>query len=395
MEYIKRKRKEVTFNVAKIDEDELEASENMDEIKENFIRRLKRGAEKYKVESTNVKVCEEWGRIASEPEQETQFEIIPVVAEEKEGANGDMDMGLPDENTFLERPDTKIDDLKSEMNAIASGAKVLPFEFRALEACLEAACNCLESETGILEEEAYPTMDELTSKVISTLKLERVRQIKSRLVGISGRVQKVRDELEHLLDNEEDMAEMYLTGNLMQQQDGIPSPPSFHGARVGMEQELDYSDAEDDSDVEAPSATFNTLGRDEERRTSSRNHSGTKGLGVEELEMLLDTYFVQIDGTLNKLSALREYVDDTEDYINIMLDGKQNHLLQMGVMLTTANLIINFFVVVAGVLGMNIKIGLFNSTFTNFIWFVGGCSVVCIFLYVGAIAWFKHKRLLE
>ncbi|GLJ49965.1 hypothetical protein SUGI_1062620 [Cryptomeria japonica] len=167
----------------------------------------------------------------------------------------------------------------------------------------------------------------------------------------------VRDELEHLLDNEEDMAEMYLTGNLMQQQDGIPSPPSFHGARVGMEQELDYSDAEDDSDVEAPSATFNTLGRDEERRTSSRNHSGTKGLGVEELEMLLDTYFVQIDGTLNKLSALREYVDDTEDYINIMLDGKQNHLLQMGVMLTTANLIINFFVVVAGVLGMNIKIG--------------------------------------
>lgn len=42
-----------------------------------------------------------------------------------------------------------------------------------------------------LEKEAYPALDELTSK-ISTLNLERVRQIKSRLVAISGRVQKVR-----------------------------------------------------------------------------------------------------------------------------------------------------------------------------------------------------------
>jgi magnesium transporter len=69
-------------------------------------------------------------------------------------------------------------------------AKVLPFEFRALEVCLESACRSLEEETSTLEQEAYPALDELTSK-ISTLNLERVRQIKSRLVAISGRVQKV------------------------------------------------------------------------------------------------------------------------------------------------------------------------------------------------------------
>jgi hypothetical protein len=70
------------------------------------------------------------------------------------------------------------------------GPNVLPFEFRALEACLEAACSCLDTETIKLEREAYPALDELTSK-ISTLNLERVRHIKSRLVAISGRVQKV------------------------------------------------------------------------------------------------------------------------------------------------------------------------------------------------------------
>ena len=29
------------------------------------------------------------------------------------------------------------------------GSKVLPFEFVALEACLEAACSCLESEVSM------------------------------------------------------------------------------------------------------------------------------------------------------------------------------------------------------------------------------------------------------
>lgn len=95
---------------------------------------------------------------------------------------------------------------------------------------------------------------------------------------------------------------------------------------------------------------------------------------------------------------LREYVDDTEDYINIMLDDKQNHLLQMGVMLTTATLVVSAFVVIAGIFGMNIKIELFDSEkagMREFMWTVGGSTGGTIFLYVIAIGWCKHKRLLE
>jgi hypothetical protein len=54
------------------------------------------------------------------------------------------------ENVFLEKPDTWGDDSKPDMNAYENGPKVLPFEFRALEACLEAACSCLESEVCLL-----------------------------------------------------------------------------------------------------------------------------------------------------------------------------------------------------------------------------------------------------
>lgn len=50
----------------------------------------------------------------------------------------------------------------------------------------------------------------------------------------------------------------------------------------------------------------NALSRDSHgTRTSTTTHSATgKNLDVEELEMLLEAYFVQIDGTLNKLSTV-------------------------------------------------------------------------------------------
>lgn len=66
------------------------------------------------------------------------------------------------------------------------------FTFILVECFNYSSYNALFAfiQTLTLEKEAYPALDELTSK-ISTLNLERVRQIKSRLVALSGRVQKV------------------------------------------------------------------------------------------------------------------------------------------------------------------------------------------------------------
>ncbi|XP_042042340.1 magnesium transporter MRS2-3-like [Salvia splendens] len=278
---------------------------------------------------------------------------------------------------------------KEEWNAEETGEnvhdlKILPFEFVALEACLQATCSSLDDEATRLEQEAHPALDKLTSK-ISTLNLDRVRHIKSRLVAITGRVQKVRDELEHLLDDDEDMAEMYLTEKLEE------------------EEALENSSTKEQDmvDEEADQANFETkMGLDDadEQQAPSMQSSSIKSLDVEELEMILEAYFVQIEGTLNKLSALREYVDDTEDYINIMLDDKQNHLLQMGVVLTTATLVVGAFVALTGVFGMNIGIELFDPKLygmPEWLWTVGGSIIASVFCYVIAVAWCRYQRLLE
>lgn len=51
---------------------------------------------------------------------------------------------------------------------------------------------------------------------------------------------------------------------------------------------------------------------------------------VQQVEMLLEYYFLQLDNTLNRLQTLCEYIDDTEDYINIEQDKNRNQLLQVG-----------------------------------------------------------------
>ncbi|XP_074275858.1 magnesium transporter MRS2-3 [Silene latifolia] len=311
--------------------------------------------------------------------------------------------GMNDETGNMEEKE----DLKNR-----DGVKVLPFEFIALEACLEAACSSLDHEATTLEQEAHPALDKLTSK-ISTLNLERVRQIKSRLVALTGRVQKVRDELEHLLDDDDDMAEMYLSEKLAEQNleessassvnehDDVNQPEMDTRMPAEMSSEIYAGSGRYESDAANAQDQYFGVGAALARsgtRTSTTHSAISKHLDVEELEMLLEAYFVQIDGTLNKLTTLREYVDDTEDYINIMLDDKQNHLLQMGVMLTTATLVISAFVVVAGVFGMNITIDLFDPDKhgdPEFLWTVGGGATGTIVLYILAIAWCKHKRLLE
>ncbi|CAO2211686.1 unnamed protein product [Urochloa humidicola] len=262
----------------------------------------------------------------------------------------------------------------------AGGGKALPFEFRALEVCLDFACKLLEHEASMLEKEAYPALDALTSKV-STLNLEHVRKIKSRLVAISGEVHKVRDELENLLDDDADMAAMHLSEKLAYQAAGQSSRLSDIAKEPG-----EFDDQEREEDDEA------------EQEDSDNGDQGSTAFTprIDELENLLEAYFVQIDGTLNKLSTLREYVEDTEDYINIMLDDKQNQLLQMGVVLSTATLTITCAIVVTGVLGMNIHVALFRITDTNVFWeATGGMLAGAAALFAAAMLYYRKSGILR
>ena len=52
--------------------------------------------------------------------------------------------------------------------------------------------------------------------------------------------------------------------------------------------------------------------------------------------MCFESYFIITDNLFDKLSDLSEYIDDTEDLINIELDHHRNQLIQLELVLTTA-----------------------------------------------------------
>ncbi|XP_077238142.1 magnesium transporter MRS2-1-like [Tasmannia lanceolata] len=266
----------------------------------------------------------------------------------------------------------------------------LPFEFRALEVALEAACTYLDAQAAELEIEAYPLLDELTSK-ISTLNLERARRLKSRLVALTRRVQKVRDEIEQLMDDDGDMAEIHLTEKKRRMES------SFYG-----DQSLGYTSTGAGLSVSAPVSPVSSPPESRKlekslslarSRHESMKSSDSATDNIEELEMMLEAYFVVIDSTLNKLTSLKEYIDDTEDFINIQLDNVRNQLIQFELLLTTATFVVAIFGVVAGIFGMNFAIPLFDSA-GAFKWVliiagICGITIFCAFLW-----FYKHRRLM-
>ncbi|XP_042379293.1 magnesium transporter MRS2-5-like isoform X1 [Zingiber officinale] len=265
----------------------------------------------------------------------------------------------------------------------------LPFEFKALELALEMACTLLDSQVTDLEIEVYPVLEELASSV-STANLEHVRRLKSQLLALTHRVQKMHDEIEQLMDDDGDMAEMYLTEKKERMESYLSNEAYINNTQTG--------DWVSHSAPASPTCSSSGLPEKGSSNLSFSKHessreSSTKGRQVEVLEMLLEAYFVVIDSTLSKLLSLKEYIDDTEDFINIKLDNVRNQLIQFELLLAAATFVVAMFAVVTGVFGMNFEDSVFDTAST-FNWVVVLSSILCIVVYSFILLYFKHKKLL-
>jgi len=96
----------------------------------------------------------------------------------------------------------------------------------------------------------------------------------------------VRDEIEHLLDDNEDMAQLYLTRKwLLNQQ--------FEEAQLG---------ATTSNNLPNSARSVRRLGSTRSESLAASHYGDDND--VEDLEMLLDAYFMQLDGTRNKILSV-------------------------------------------------------------------------------------------
>lgn len=291
----------------------------------------------------------------------------------------------------------------------------LPFELRVLEAALDIVLKYMETLTSDLEASAHPALDALTTKV-DTENLERVRRVKNRMVRLTTRVETLREVLEKFLDDDADMRDMNLAAKEARE-----------------EQERIQDLLKHSSSAQNP--TFDSLGGIIDMKPPETPHSALtydsdeeEEEAIEVVEQLLETYFMQADNTWNKLQTLTEYIDDTEDYVNIQvrvisaacprsvaasdslpprsrshtpsaiqLDSQRNQLIRLDLILTCLSASIALITAVTSLFAMNVQLRPGSDDDGPYSWFVVISTTSCagaIILFLGVMTYSRYKRLI-
>eukprot|EP00884_Botryococcus_braunii_P017222 jgi/Botrbrau1/4183/Bobra.0192s0043.1 len=226
--------------------------------------------------------------------------------------------------------------------------KALPFELAVLECALWGCHLQLQKEVDALDGPAgslIPAINALTARV-ERKNLEAIRNVKADMESLLDRVGAVKKELEDILDDDEDMADMYLERRAEQ----LTAATASRAAN--------QASAESRSDVAAPRSPVTLAARRDEPRVSPHD--------IEEAENLLESYFLQMNLLLSRLLLVKSRIEDTEDLINIELDHRRNQLVAFNLLVTILSACFGFVAMVGGIFGMNLAPMPVESTVAGF-----------------------------
>ncbi|RLV91846.1 Mitochondrial inner membrane magnesium transporter MRS2 [Spathaspora sp. JA1] len=176
----------------------------------------------------------------------------------------------------------------------------LPFEFRALESILVNVMSYLETEIKLHESSCGVILSELEDQV-DRHKLQDLLIRSKKLSSFYQKAVLIRDVLEELLENDEDLAGMYLSQSNL----------------------TDFDD----------------------------------------LEMLLESYYRQCDEFVQHAGSLLNDIKATEEIVNIILDANRNSLMLFELKLTVYTLGFTVATLVPAFYGMNLKNYIEESNF--------------------------------
>ncbi|CDZ98512.1 cora-domain-containing protein [Phaffia rhodozyma] len=203
----------------------------------------------------------------------------------------------------------------------------IPYEFRALEAILVSACGALEAESDYTQK----IVNELLNHLENTLSRENLRSLlqhSRRLTAFKNRATGVMEAIEEVLENDEDMAAMYLTSNQL-----TPEP---------------------------------------------RNEKDHK-----EVEVLLESIQKQVEGIVNEVENTVQNVQSTQDIVELILDANRNKLLAMDLRVSIGTMGIGTSALLAGLFGMNLQSHLESHPYAFWIVMTGASTLALVITSIG------------
>ena len=99
------------------------------------------------------------------------------------------------------------------------------------------------------------------------------------------------------------------------------------------------------------------------------------------------------------MQTLSEYVDDTEDFINIALDSHRNQLIRLDIVLTTFTTSMALITGITSLFAMNVALSPnaeegAKGPYSWFVAIVASCAAGAVALMTGVLAYCKWRKLL-
>ncbi|XP_011483270.1 magnesium transporter MRS2 homolog, mitochondrial [Oryzias latipes] len=189
---------------------------------------------------------------------------------------------------------------------LASLTHTLPFEFRALEAMLQHKVNTLHSRLNDVEPVILDILESLVDpKLLSAdrSKLHILLQNSKSLSELETEIKVFKDSLLKILDEDEIIEELCLTK--------WTDPRVFEESSLGIDH-------------------------------------------AEEMELLLENFFMQAEELGNKARELKGLIDDSESVIFINLDSHRNIMMRLNLQLTMGSFSLTLFGLIGVAFGMNL-----------------------------------------
>ncbi|XP_005798573.2 magnesium transporter MRS2 homolog, mitochondrial [Xiphophorus maculatus] len=189
---------------------------------------------------------------------------------------------------------------------LAAQTHSLPFEFRALEAILQHKVNTLQTWLNDVEPSILDTLESLVDpKIVSAdrSKLHILLQNSKSLSELETDIKVFKESLLKILDEDAMIEQLCLTR--------WTDPRIFEESSLGIDH-------------------------------------------CEEMELLLENYYMQAEELANKTRELKGLIDDSESVIFINLDSHRNVMMRLNLQLTMGSFSLTLFGLIGVAFGMNL-----------------------------------------
>ncbi|KAF9917666.1 magnesium ion transporter [Lobosporangium transversale] len=204
---------------------------------------------------------------------------------------------FPDSKDKIEdSPFVKDLQVKLRMDIVEAGGQA--YEFRALEAIFVSVVASLHAEMEILVHFVTKLLASIEEEIDQN-KLKEMLQYTKKVSRFESKTLLIRDVFEELLDQDEDLAALYLT----EKKEGHPRMVDQH----------------------------------------------------DEAEILLEAYMKQVEEIANVVTVVKHQMQSTEDFVNVILGAKRNQLLLFELRIAMGTLGISSGAIIAGFYGMNLR----------------------------------------